>query len=36
MGFVISEDLNFFFLLLDFLFLDLDFLFVVKKSDLLG
>ncbi len=36
MGFVIGEDLNFFFLLLDFLFLDLDFLFVVKKSDLLG
>ena len=36
MGYVIGEDLNFFFLLLDFLFLKLDFLFVVKKSDLLG
>ena len=35
-GYVIGEDLNFFFLLLDFLFLKLDFLFMVKKSDFLG
>jgi len=36
MGYVIGEDLNFFFLLLDFLFLKLDFLFMVKKSDFYG